>query len=240
MLTISHNDPFSQRLAGYAQNLDNAAGKWTRIDSSITSADRSVDSADFQFDQAWYPQRQASYDNERTDSSWHGRDLDRYFRQGDQEIERADSQIQQIQHDLGSLKKEVKDTDSGLDQLIAEMKAVNDSRLPVVLQAADEIAKAEGNFNGVSGSFQRFDSSSNWADQAVWRADSPIRQISWDRPGQNVSYYAHQVGNSLRDIEREVRTMDWALSDADRQGDQGQSQLLSAAHKLRQASTTTP
>ena len=240
MLKITQSDPFGQRLASYAQQLDSTSNKWNAIDSSITTADRYGDSADRQFDQAWHPQRQASFDNERTDSSWHGRDMQRQFRYGDQEIERSESEIRRSDFNLGDMKREIKQTDSGLDQLISEMRQANDARLAAVQQASDEIAKAEGNYNGVSGNFQRFGSSAGWVDQAVWRADSPIQQISFDRPGQNVSHYAHQVGNSLRDIERETQSMDWALRDADRQGDQGQSQLRSAAQTLMQASGATP
>jgi hypothetical protein len=240
MLNVSQSDPYGQRLTTYAQKLDSTANKWTAIDSSITSADRYVDSADRQFDQAWHPQRQASWDNERTDSSWHGRDLQRQFRYGDQEVDRSEGEVRRSSFDLSDLKKEITQTDGGLDQLITEMRASNDPRLPLVLQASDEIAKAEGNFNGVSGGFQRFDSSARWVSNSVFRAENDIYAISADRPGKNVSHYAHQVGNVLRDIDRDLQNMDWALSDADRQGDQGQGTLRSAAQKLMQASSTAP
>lgn len=231
-------DPIGQRLAAYAQRLDSTANKWSAIDSSISSADRNVSSADRQFQDAWFPQRQASFDNERTDSSWHGRDLQRQFRYGSQELDRSESELRGAHFDLSTLQREVKQSDSELDQLIAEMRQANDARLPLVLQASDDVGKADGNFSGVGGSFNRFDSSQRWADNAVSRADSPIWAIASDRPGQNVSGYAHQVGNSLRDIEREIQNMDWALRDADRQGDQGQTQLRSASQKLMQASNS--
>lgn len=232
MLNITQSDPFAQRLATYARELDRSADKWSTIDNNLVAADRFLASADRNFYQAWHPQRQASWDNERTDSSWHGRDLQRQFRYGDQEVERSEDQIRRGSYDLNSMSREVQQTDSGLDQLIAEMRQTNDPRLATVLQASQEIEAAQTNLNGVGASFGRFDSSRRWIDQAVWRADSPIQQISFDRPGLNVSHYAHQVGNSLRDIDRELQTMDWALSDANRQGDQGQSGLRGAAGKL--------
>lgn len=231
-------DPIGQRLAAYAQKLESTANKWNAIDSGIVSADRYLDSADRQFDQAWNPQRQASFDNERTDSSWHGRDLQRQFRYGSQELDRSESEVRSAGFDLNALRREVKQSDSELDQLIAEMRQTNDARLPLVLQASDDISKADGNFGGVGTSFSRFDSSNHWADSAVQRADSPNWAIASDRPGQNVSGYAFQVGNYLRDIERESQNMDWALRDADRQGDQGQGQLRSASQKLTQASNS--
>lgn len=231
-------DPIGQRLATYAQRLDTTANKWSAIDSSITTADRFVASADRQFSDAWHPQRQASYDNERTDSSWHGRDLQRQFRYGSQELDRSESEVRSASFDLDTLQREVKQSDSELDQLIAEMRQANDARLPLVLQASDEIGKADGSFNGVDHSFNRFESSNRWAESAAQRSDSPNWAIASDRPGQNVSGYAHQVGNHLRDIERELQSMDWALRDADRQGDQGQGQLRSASQKLMQASNS--
>lgn len=239
MLTVTHTDPFASRLASYAQRLDTTAAKWNNVDSSLAVADRYLDSADRTFDQAWHPQRQASWDNERTDSSWHGRDLARAFRQGDQELNRSEHQVRLSQDGVIGMQSEIQVTDSELDGLIAEMRHANDARLAVVLQASEEIAKAQGSYNGVSGNLQRYDSSALWVDQATWQADAPIQQISFDRPGRNVSSFAHQVGNSLRTIDREIQGMDWALRDADRHGDQGQSLLREAAAKLQQASRGT-
>lgn len=238
MLNVTKSDPFAQRLAQYAQRLDQTASKWNNVDASIGTADRYLDSADRQFKEAWHPQRQASFDNERIDSSWHGRDLQRQFRQGDQEMNRSEHQVRTSHDQLVHMQSDIQITDSELDGLIAEMRYAGDARLPAVLQASDEVAKAQGSYNGVSGSLQRFDSGALWVDQATWQADAPIQQIAFDRPGRNVSGFAHQVGNSLRTIERELQGMDWALRDADRQGDHGHDLLRSAAAKLQQASAS--
>jgi hypothetical protein len=236
MLNTTLSDPFAQRLATYAKELDRSANKWTAIDQNVTTADRFIDSADRYYDQAWHPQRQASWDNERTDSSWHGRELQRQFRYGGQEVDRSEDQIRRGSSELQGISREVQQTDQNLDQLVAEMRQANDPRLATVLQAAQEVDRAQSNLQGVNSSFHRFDSSARWVDQAAWRADSPIQQICFDRPGINVSHHAHQVGNSLRDIERELQSMDWALRDADRYGDQGQAQLRGAAQTLLAAS----
>jgi hypothetical protein len=238
MLNVTQNDPIGQRLAGYAQRLENAANKWTSVDNSLASADRFVGSADRQFEQAWFPQRQAERDNERTDSSWQGRDLQRQFRFGKNEVDRAEGEVRRGSFDLNDLDRDVSQTNRELDQLVADMRQSNDPRLPLVLQACQQVGTAQGSFNGAAGSLNRFDSSSRFLDNDVFRADYPINAIAGDRPGLNVSRHAYQVGNSLRDIDRELQDMDWALTDAGRQGDQAQGQLRGAAQKLTQASNT--
>lgn len=236
MRPLTTQDPFAQRLSHYAQRLESSASRWNSVDSNLLTADRYLDSADRQFDQARFPQRQASFDDGRVDSSWHGRDLDRYFRQGDRELSFSEQQVRSSGHELASLRKEIQESDSGLDQLVVDMQAANDPRLPLVMDATAQVEKADGQFRGVNSSLGRFDSSASWADQAIWRAEAPIREIQFDRPGRSVSHYGYQVGDLLNDIERELNQMDWSLRDADRQGDAGRSQLLAAAEALRQAS----
>ncbi len=235
MLSIRPQDSVSQRLSSYAQKLETGAAQWNSIDSSVRSAQSSVDSAEFDFFQADNSQRQASFDNGRTDSSWHGRDLQRQFRQGGSSIDRAESQVQQGDRQLDGLKGGVDETQRGLTELAKELQAANDNRLQAVEQALTEIQRAQGNFSGVDGEFQRFGNSGRWVDNAAFRADQPIWGIINDRPGVDVRHHAFRVGDSLREITREMQNMEWSLRDADRQGDQGQLALSSAASRLRAA-----
>lgn len=235
MITISSSDPFRQRLTEQARKLQNSAERWSESQSGLIAADRYLDSAERQFQQAWNPQRQASFDNERTDSSWHGRDLQRLFRQGSVETDRSEAETRRVGGHLGALQSEVGRSDRELDGLIADMRSANDPRVPLLLQAAQDVDRAQDGFQGASGGVNRFESSGRWVDQAAWRADSPIYAIMGDRPGVNVSPHAHQVGQAIREIEREMQTMNWALIDAQRSGDQGESHLRGAADKLSQA-----
>lgn len=236
MLTLKPQDIIGQRLTGYAQKLEGSATQWNQVDNSISSAQTLIDSAEFDFYQAEHSQRQASFDNGRIDSSWHGRDLQRQFRQGGSSIDRSESQVQQGDRQLDGLTGGVSQTQRELQDLAKELQASNDARLNAVQQALGEIEKAQGNFSGVDSEFRRFGSSGQWVDNAIFRADSPIWGIISDRPGLDVSHHAYRVGDSLRDITREMRNMEWSLRDADRKGDQGQNGLNSAAARLRTAS----
>ncbi len=235
MMTSLSSDPFRQRLSDQARKLQSSAERWNESQSSLITADRYLDSAERQFQQAWHPQRQASFDNERTDSSWHGRDLQRLFRQGGQETDRSEAETRRVGGQLGTLQNEVGQSDRELETLIADMRAANDSRVPLLMQAAGDVDRAQEGFGGAGAGVNRFEASGRWIDQAAWRADSPIYGIMSDRPGVNVSHHAHQVGNSIRDIEREMQNMNWALIDAQRSGDQAESHLRGAADKLSQA-----
>lgn len=235
MISTVSSDPFRQRLSDQARKLESSAGRWNESQQSLHTADRYLDSAERQFQQAWQPQRQASVDNDRVDSSWHGRDLQRLFRQGGQETDRSENETRRAGSSLNTLQGEVGQSDRELDSLIADMRAANDPRVPLLMQAADDVDKAQQGFQGAGGGLSRFESSGRWIDNAAWRADSPIFSIMSDRPGVNVSSHAHQVGMSLRDIEREMQNMNWALIDTQRSGDQGESHLRGAAGKLNQA-----
>ena len=235
MISLRPQDSVSQRLSAYAQKLETGANQWNSIDSSLRGAQSSIDSAEFDFYQAENSQRRASFDNGRTDSSWHGRDLQRQFRQGGSSIDRSESYVQHGDRQLDGLNSGVAEAQSGLAELAKELQAANDARLQVVEQALSDIGKAQGNFSGVDGEFQRFGNSGRWVDNAIFRADQPIWGIIQDRPGVDVRHHAFRVGDSLRDITREMQNMEWSLRDADRQGDQGQFSLNAAASRLRNA-----
>ena len=233
MLTLTFNDPFGQRMAAYAQKLETSAQGWKNVESTIDSAEFGLRGADSDFRWAENAQRQASFDTPRTDSSWHGRDLQRHFRSGGDNVDRSERDIDRGQRGMDGVNSGVAEVDAGLAQLAQEMQQANDPRAAAVQQAIGEVDKAQGNFSGVDGGFRRFDSSGQWVDNAIFRADSPIWAIASDRPGVDVRHHAYRVGDSLRDIDRELRNMEWALRDAEAQGAQGHGSLLAAVRSLR-------
>ncbi len=226
---------FNQRLTQLAGRLSTSSDRWDTAEQNMQSSDRYFRNANRDFGRAERAQQWARMDTARTDSSWHGRDIERGFDDGTRNVQWSEGDIRRADRQVDSLTEELSSADSDLDVLIADMKAAADARVAQVEAASASLNSSEVSCGSLGREFNQYTSSANFLRMDARRADHDIWQIVSDRPGRDVSNHAWRVGNTLRDIEREMRDMDRAMGNAERNGASGDQQLNSAIEALQKA-----
>jgi len=215
--------------------LKNAAQNWDSAEQKQERADRYIESADREFQWAQSPARQASFDNGRINSSFQGRQLEQNFRSGDRSINNSQYDLRAAGRDLTNTNAGIDDGLSFLSSLAQEYRESGDARLSDVQTAQRELLSSEQSFSSVERDWRSADSSLYFTKNQVSRSEFDIRQISWDRPGQDVSRYGARVSNSIHSIQSDLRRVDFDMHRAASNGNQGEGHLDRAIAILENA-----
>ncbi|MCA9797590.1 MAG: hypothetical protein KC910_37520, partial [Candidatus Eremiobacteraeota bacterium] len=206
-----------------------------RVGQTHSQTERYLSSAESEFDRAWMPQGQAQRDTRSTDSSWAGYQLDRQFDSGSRQLDSAAMQMRRGEVEYGQLDRGVDQAKESMSELVRDLEAAGDQRLGRVRQAATQLEEGSQAVDSIGMGWRRFDSGNRNIEREVRMADMHIRQIQMDRPGIDVSTDGILVGNSLRDIERELGFMDRELDGSQRQVQSARRNFTQASGLLRTA-----
>ena len=235
-LRLNQNQPrtLNQRLNQALGNLKTAAQNWDSAETNAGRADSYGDSAERDFRRAEFPARNASFDNGRRDSSWDGRDLQRSFRSGGRAIDNSQFELRGAQSKLKKVDKTIEQEQVNLQELADELEAAKDERATAIRSAVAELGLSDQSFERVKREWRTADSATAFTGSDIRRAEFDIRQITYDRPGLDVSRYGFRVSNSIHSIQGDLRSMDFALSRSSSHGNKGESHLNSAIALLQE------
>lgn len=227
--------PASDNLSQAINTLRQAAQSWDQAEADHNTADRFLQRADDDFRNAEWPARNASFDDGRRDSSFEGRQLDNYFRSGERNIEGGQDGIRSADSNLQRTSQQIDSGQMTLDQLAQEYRQSGDARLADVQAAQQALISAEQSFAQVDNSWNSAQSALRFTDGEISRSQFDIREISFDRPGQDVSVYGRRVSNSINSIENDLRRSDSEMNRAGTNGTSGESSLDRAIAILQDA-----
>lgn len=225
MQTISTTNPSNSNLSSALRSLRSAAQNWDRAEQSSTQVDRFVRSAEQEFRSADYPARRASYDNANTDSSFEGRQLDRHFRSGDRHLKDSQSGLREAGSGLRRAGADIDQGQVSLADLEREYRQANDPRLASVQRALNEVNSSESSFSRVGREWDQASYTLQFTESAVSRNHFDIQEISFDRPGKDVSLYGYRVASALQTIQSDLRQVDSNTRRATTDGNQGEGHL---------------
>ena len=224
-ISTSLNQSGSGHLTHALASLRQAAQSWDQAEQSQTQADRFLSSAERDFQNAEFPARRASFDNGRKDSSFEGREIDRHFRSGDRNIDDGQYRLRHADQQLRQTGQNIDQGQNYLSQLEQEYRESGDERLASVQSAQRELLSSERSFGNVDNAWNSAHSDLRFTKSNIQRADFDIRQISWDRPGQDVSMYGSRVSNTIRTVQNDIRGAEWDMRRAGSEGNTGESHL---------------
>lgn len=230
-LTPSNSDRLSQALT----TLKRAAQDWDNAESRQTSADRFIKSSEREFRWADSPARQASFDNGNRDSSHYGRQLDRHFRTGERQLDSGQRELRTADNHLGQSTRNIDSGQLTLQQLAQEYRESGDPRLADVQAAQRELLSTEQSFTSVDRTWGRVENDIRFTKPDINRSSHDIRQISWDRPGQDVSMYGRRVSSNLNSIQSDLRRLEFDFRRAVQDGNSGEQHLDRAIAILEEA-----
>ncbi|MBX3166350.1 MAG: hypothetical protein KF760_03015 [Candidatus Eremiobacteraeota bacterium] len=183
---------------------------------------------------ALWPLRRAESDTAQIDSSFDGRQAVQYINSSQRDLERNQREFIGIDGDSRGASGDFAKAKSDLAAII------NDSNAYPSSQAS--LRQASTSLDGAAQDHNRADNEGHWADNKTrqslnnlrW-AEMSARNVSYDRPGQNVSSDARQASREVDQAQWQTRDCSGNLRTANSYEQRSENGLSSVEQQLRQA-----
>lgn len=185
------------------------------------------------------PLRRAQMDTAQTDVSWEGRQIQQHVGQAERGLQTNGNRLRSLEGDAGSANREFTTAQQNMQQVIAD-SAAYPSALTVLQQASRDLTSAANDHGSANGEARWAQNKGGDAEREIRWSDMYVRNISYDRPGVDVSSDAGQAGSRVDSASWHVRDHDRNLRQANGyEARSGQSLDQVEAH-LREALTLLP
>lgn len=237
MLALRSRQPanFSTRISNLSKKLRADSQQWDKISVNLKASARQVLFSDSDFGRAEDAAVQASHDTARTDSSWHGDRMEGGVQSGTRNLDWGDGLIRRSDKRLEKLKQRLSLSEQELNELLEDMAAAGDSRVPEVEAAVGSLEGSQRHFAAMKPEFKEFRTGARKVDRLAAWAGSDIEEVVADQPGYNVSRAARRALSRLREIGQEVDTLATNVASSRGQGSQGDQQLWATISHLDHA-----
>lgn len=186
-----------------------------------------------------WPLRRAQQDNAKTDSSYEGRQAQNYLGQAERSLDNNERDLRQIDWDSDAAATKFDQAQRDLQQAIADSAAY-----PETLTS---LQNARPHLDGADREHDDADNRARWAanntqsanSELRW-ADNDVRQITYDRPGQDVSSYARSASSRVDRADWDVRDADTDLNQCRSAENRSQQGLSRVEDQLRLALSQLP
>lgn len=212
------------RLKEKVQNLERDYQDCTRISQD----------AEGDLQNAAWPLRRAESDNGQKDSSFDGR-------QALQSIDSSKRSLERNQREFGPLGNDSRGAGSDFDKAKRDLTAIiqDSSAYP---SSQTHLRQASSSLDGAAQDHSRADGEGHWADNKTQQslsnlrwAEMSARNVSYDRPGQDVSNEARQASREVDQAQWQTRDSSGNLRNADSYEQRSENGLTSVEQQLRQA-----
>lgn len=183
---------------------------------------------------ALWPLRRAESDTAQTDSSFDGRQALQSIDSSQRDLERNQREFLGIDSDSRAASGDFNKAKSDLAAIINDSSAYPSSLA--------NLRQASTSLEGASQDHGRADSEGHWADTKTQQslsnlrwAESSARNVSYDRPGQNVSSDARQASREVDQAQWQSRDCSGNLRTANSYEGRSENGLTSVEQQLRQA-----
>ncbi len=183
---------------------------------------------------ALWPLRRAESDTAQTDSSFDGRQAMQYIDSSQRDLERNQRELTGIDSDSRGATSDFAKAKNDLAAIIQDSSAYPSS-LANLRQASTSLESSAQDHN-------RADGEGNWADNKTQQslshlrwAEMSARNVSYDRPGQNVSGDARQASRDVDQAQWQTRDCSGNLRTANSYEQRSENGLSSVEEQLRQA-----
>ena len=188
---------------------------------------------------AEWPLRRAESDNAQTDVSFDGRQAESYLNSAERGLDKNERDLRNMDFDSNQAATDFDKAQRDLQQIIADSSAYPSSLA--------SLRQAKSDLDGAAGQHDTADSQGGWArnktDSAArelqW-AESSVRNITYDRPGVDVSSDARQASSRVDRAHWDVRDTDSNLSQARNGENRSVQGLGNVEQQLRQALAQLP
>ncbi|MBN9414684.1 MAG: hypothetical protein J0I12_04555 [Candidatus Eremiobacteraeota bacterium] len=212
------------RLKGKVQNLERDYQDCARLSQD---AERDLQNA------AW-PLRRAESDNGQKDSSFDGR-------QALQSIDSCKRSLERNQREFGPIGSDSRAATGDFDKAKRDLAAIlQDSNAYPSSQA--NLRQAGSSLDGAAQDHGRADGEGGWADNKTQQslsnlrwAEMSARNVSYDRPGQDVSNDARQASREVDQAQWQTRDSSGNLRNANSYEQRSENGLNNVEEQLRQA-----
>lgn len=236
--TSVRNTPRPQ-LEKLLSDIGKLKGSVDQLEQGYRDVYRQSDNAQRDLQSMEWPLREAQSDTPQKDVSWQGRDAQRYLESAERSVGDNDRRLMRIDGDSQSAINDFAKAQKDLDAAIASCASYPDS-LSKLQQANTSLDKAEKDHKDGDSQGSWAQSDNSWVISDLRFAESPVRNITYDRPGMNVSNDAYQASNQVRQADSRLQRVEMNLDTAVRDEDQSGKGLGNVQELLRQAIAALP
>lgn len=200
--------------------------------STSQDAGRNLQNAD-------WPLRRAQQDTAKVDSSSDGRQAQMYLDSAERNLDTNERELRQVDWDSDAACSKFDQAQRDLDQAITDSSAYP-ATLASLQQAKSDLAAADREHDNADNRGSWAANNTQSANSELRWADSDVRQITYDRPGQDVSHYARSAGSRVDRAEWDVRDADTDLNQCRNAESRAEQGLGSVEDQLRRALAQLP
>lgn len=209
-------------------------GKVQDLERDYRDCSQTSQQAESDLQSALWPLRRAESDNGQKDSSFDGQQAMQYIDSSQRDLERNQREFMGIDTDSRTATDDFDKAKRDLAAIIQDSSAYPSSQ--------NNLRQASTNLDGAAQDHGRADSEGNWADNKTQQglsnlrwAEMSARNVSYDRPGQDVSSDARQASNQVDQAQWQTRDCSANLRSANSYEQRSENGLTSVEQQLRQA-----
>jgi hypothetical protein len=185
------------------------------------------------------PLRRAQMDNAQTDVSWEGRQIEQHVGQAERGLQNNGFKLRHLEGDAGNANREFTTAQQNMQQVLADSTAYP-SALTVLQQASRNLNAASNDHGSANGEARWAQTKGSDAEREIRWSDMYVRNISYDRPGTDVSADARQAASRLDSAQWHVRDHDRNLRQANGYEARSGQSLLQVEANLQEALRQLP
>jgi chromosome segregation ATPase len=232
MITVT-NSP-RPRIEQLLSDVGRLKGKVQNLERDYQDCARISQDAERDLQNALWPLRRAESDNAQKDSSFDGRQAMQYIDSSRRDLEQNQRQFPAIGNDSRGASGDFDTARRDLAAIIQDSSAYPSS--------LTSLRQAEASLQTADQDHDRADGEGNWANNRTQQglsdlrwAESSARNVSYDRPGQDVSNDARQASRQVDRTQWQTRDASTNLRNANSYEQRSESGLSSVEQQLRQA-----
>jgi len=214
-------------------------GKVQDLERDYRDCGQTSQQAENDLQNALWPLRRAESDTAQKDSSFDGRQAMQYIDSSQRDLERNQREFTGIDSDSRGASDDFAKAKRDLAAIIQDSNGYPSSQT--------SLRQASSDLDGASQNHDRADSEGGWADNKTnqglsnlrW-AEMSARNVSYDRPGQDVSSDARQASNQVDQAQWQTRDASGNLRTANSYEQRSENGLTSVEQQLRQALADLP
>ncbi len=187
-----------------------------------------------------WPLRRAQSDTVNTNVSYEGRQAEQSLRQADRRLRENESRLYRIGSSSSSATREFDLAKQNLQQILSNSSAYPSEVYTNLQQAKGSLDSSARDHDTANGQGGWAESKNKSASRELQWAEHNVRNITWDRPGVDVSHDARQASFRVDQAQWAVRDCDNNLSQARSFESRSGQGLGQVEQSLRQALAQLP
>ncbi|MBS2038509.1 hypothetical protein JST97_26250 [bacterium] len=227
------------RIEKLLSDIGRLKGKVQQLEGDYRDTASISQNAESDLQNALWPLRRAESDTPQRDSSFDGQQALQSIRDSQRDLERNQREFSGMQSNSSQATTDFDQARRDLASIISDSGSYPNCQT--------NLRQASTNLDGASQDHRRADGEGDWADNKTSQALSDLRwaemsarNVSYDRPGQDVSSDARQASNQVDQAQWQTRDCSGNLRNANNYEQRSENGLSSVEQQLRQALASLP